>query len=443
MVARPFQLAALALFALGCAERQSPTEEPALVLRGFRWVDVESKSVREGELVVEHGALVERVTLPRQHVIEGHGRHLMPALWDLKSSLWGNDSAHNWDELMQEQTFTRCLQVQLYFGVAHVGAFGMAGDWVDRELRRADALGLTAAESLYPHKVLCSIDNFACEPIKTLADVAAALDRRQRRRVPFVDVSFVHDERTPVPAIPAELLAPTLAGAAARQLPSFVLVDDWAYARQAVSHDARVIYGFPPQLVPDDLVQQMRAKDVAFAPALTAYLELERLLGHPERLADPLLQATVRPDVLHTFHDERELWSEFRPDLAIARQRRDSMLQSVERLARAGVRILAAADAGWAPGTFQGYSSHALQEWFERAGLDGWTRLAAASTWPAALLGRRAGFSVGDPADFVALERDPVEHAAATRSIAWVMRRGKLVDREQLLPDLTRGDYVR
>lgn len=433
---------ALAALVLGCGSGPAADSE-TLILRGFRRVDVEQRSITSGDVVIEHGVVVARPTFGRQRVVEGHGAFLMPALWDLKSSLWGNDSTHNWEELTQEASYTRCLQFQLYFGVAHVGAFAADPAWADREVKRAVALDIAAAESLYPDKALCGISNFACDEVKTPAAVARVLDRRQHRGVPFVDISLVGVPKSVVSGISSELLGVAIAGAAQRKLPSFVLIDDWARARQAVELGASVIYGFPADPVPEELVQRMRANRVAFAPALTAFLELDRLLGHPAALEDPLLKATVQPEVLRTFGDEKELWSEFRPDLALARERRDSMLQSVARLAQGGVRILATADAGWAPGAFQGYASLALQSWFERAGLDGWTRLAASTTWPAELLQRRVGFAPGDAADFVALAEDPVEHASSLRAIQSLIRRGKLVDRERLLPDLTRGNYPR
>lgn len=437
------------LLSLGChsAEAAPEGEAEALVLRAFHWVDPESRSLREGDLVIERGVVVPQVTLSRQRVIDGGGQYLMPALWDLKASLWGNDSAHNWDELVQELSFTRSLQVQLYYGVGHVMPFGMGGFWVERELKRADALEVQAAESHYPDKLICGAETFACDSVKTQAQARAAVERRARRPVPVIQLSFTSPAKDPTkdpsPALTPELLQVVLSGAKSWHLPTFVVVDDWARAAQAVELGASVIYGFPAGPVPSELVGQMQARGAAFAPALTGYLELDRLLGHADALRDPLLTRTVRPDVLQTFESEQSLWSEFRPDLLLARQRRDDVLQSVARLARAGVGIIATSDAGWAPGTSQGYSNHALQSWFERAGLDGWTRLAAATVTPAALLGRHVGFAPGDAADFVALEQNPVERAENTRQISWVMRRGQLVDRPRLLPDLSRGDYVR
>lgn len=443
MVAARCLLATLAATALGCAGcgKADEADSQSLILRGFRHVDVEQRALVDGDVVIERGAVVPRPTLANPRIIEGRGAFLMPALWDLKSSPWGNDSAHNWDELTQEATYTRCLQFQLYFGVAHVGSFAQDPEWADREVRRADALQMAAAESLYPDKALCSISNFACDEVKTPTAVAKVLDLRQRRGVPFVDISFVAAPKSPVAGLSPELFAVALSGAAQRKLPSFVLINDWAHARQAVELGASVIYGFPAEPVPDELMPLMRAKNAAFAPALTMFLELDRLLGHAAALEDPLLKATVRPDILQTFSNEQELWSEFRPDLALARERRETMLQNVARLAQAGVPILAASDAGWAPGTFQGYSSLALQSWLERAGLDGWTRLSAATTGPAALVGRHVGFTPGNAADFIALSENPLDQATALRAIIWIMRRGQVVDRERLLPDLTRGNY--
>jgi imidazolonepropionase-like amidohydrolase len=61
--------------------------------------------------------------------------------------------------------------------------------------------------------------------------------------------------------------------------------------------------------------------------------------------------------------------------------------------------------------------------------------------WPAELLGRRVGFEPGHAADFLAVAADPRESAEHSRDIRLVIRKGKLVDRESLLPDLERREY--
>jgi len=256
-------------------------------------------------------------------------------------------------------------------------------------------------------------------------------------------VMLAHPHKGSPSGVKPAVLAELMAGAAERHLPAVVLVDDWAQAREASEQGARVIYGFPEERVPDTLLELMRARGVAFAPALTRYLELGRLLGNEAALSDPFLTATLRPAVRDSYRSEQGIWQEWRPELALGRERQAVMLESVARAAKAGVRLVVATDAGWVAGAFQGYSSHAAQAWLERAGLDGWARLSAATVWPAALLGRRVGFAPGAPADFLALQADPLQNAQNLRKIAWVMRKGRLANRDQLLPDLTRGNYGR
>ena len=430
---------AAALLFVACQGARAPEPE-ALLLRGFRLVDVEARQVRDADVVIENGVVVAQPRLAKRRVIEGHGAFLMPALWDMKASLWGNDSALDWDVLTQDVGFTQCLGLHLYYGVAHVGVFGMQRDWVERELKRADALGLAAAEPLYPDTVICGGASFACEAVKDAAAARHAVAERQHHAVPLIYVSVTHQKKDPTPGVSDEVLGEVVKAAA--NVPTIVLVDDWAQAEKAVQLGVKIIYGLPAGPIPDSLLELMRSRGAALAPALTRYLELDSLLGNESKLVDPFLRVAVRPDVLDSFRSEKQLWSEFLPELRRGRERRAASLETVARAVQAGVPVLAASDAGWTAGTFQGYSSHGVQAWLARAGLDAWTRLSAATVWPAAALGRHVGFAPGDPADFIMLEESPLEDVENLRKIEQVMRRGKLVDRAKLLPDLTRAKYA-
>jgi hypothetical protein len=441
MVKRQLMMLALSWLTSGCAGQEHDREPEALVLHGFHLVDVESRSMRDADVVIENGAVVARPTLARRRVVEGHGAYLMPALWDLKASLWGNDSAFDWEVLTQDANFTQCLGYHLYYGVAHVGVFAMDRQWVERELKRADALELSAAEPLYPDKVICGKPDWGCDDVHDAAGARLALEQRAQHRVPLMYVSAMRPQKNGVPGVTRDVLAEVLASAAKRRLPAVVLVDDWAQAQQAVELGASVVYGFPDGAVPDSVIELMRARGVAFAPALARFLELNRLLGNQKALTDPFLTVTLNSDVRDSYRSERGLWQAWRPELALGRARQAVVLASVARIAKAGVHLVVVSDAGWVAGAFQGYSSHAAQVWLERAGLDGFSRLSAATVWPAAVLDRHVGFQPGQAADFVAFDADPVEHAQNLRKIAWVMRKGQLVNREKLLPDLTRRKY--
>lgn len=432
------------LMLAACSGRTPPaSDRERVVLRGFRLVDVSARTIRDKDVTLENGVVVADAGPAASKVVEGHGAYLLPALWDLKASLWGNNSTQDYQVLTQEVSFTRCLQLHLHYGVGHVAVFGMDRAWVERELKRVDAFELAAAEPLYPDKVLCQKPSFACEPVVDAASAHRAVSERHQRGAPFVYVSL-HDSRDQnLTGVSDAVLAEVAAAARARRLPLIALVQDAEQARRAVDVGVRVIYGLPASPLPDSLLTVMAERGVALAPPLTRFLELDRLLGNEAELKKPFLSATVRPDVLDSYRDDRRLWAEWRPDLLIGRARRQELLTSVARAAALGVPIVATSDAGWTAGTFQGYASHGAQLWLERAGLDGWARLAAATTAPAAVFGKSIGFEPGHPADFVAVEANPVESAANLRRISLVLRRGKVVNREELLPDLTRGNYVR
>lgn len=436
-------LAVLVAPFLACTQPAPSQADEVLVLRGFKLVDPASRSVTERELVVSGGVVVAQASTARARVIEGRGRFLTPALWDMKAALWGNNSTKSYEELTQDMSFSRALAVQLYYGVAHVGIFGSKRVWTERVLKRGDALELLDAEPLYPDVMLCGRDEYGCVAVPDAAALEAALDDRRQHRVPFVTLAA----RAAKPGkedvgLRPELLAAALQGARARRLPTVVTIHDWQRAAEVVELGASAIYGLPAGDVPDELIAQLRERDVAYAPALALYLELDHLLGNERELSDPFLTATVRPAVLASYRSDRDMFPLWREFLEQGRARKHQALRSLERLAKAGVRVLVASDSCWAA-TFQGHASHATQAWLERAGLDGWTRLSAGTLWPAQLLGRHVGFEPGQPADFLALDADPLESAQNLRRISLIIRKGRLVDRSRLLPDLTRSEFGR
>ncbi len=434
----------LAALCAACSVSAPSAAPEALVLHGFHSVDPSSATVSEADVVVEGGVVVGQASArAARRVIEGHGRWLLPALWDVKASLWGNNSTLDYRVLTQEVSFTRSLKIELYYGVAHVGVFGMNRSWVEREIQRADALEMAAAEPLYSNKALCGADGFVCVAAPNPRLVGSLLSSRKALGEPLLQLFYgAPQSKDDAPGVSEAVLRAALPAAAQLGLPTFVFIDDWADAATAVAAGAKVIYGFPAGLPPGALVSLMLAKQVAYAPALVRHLELDRLLHSKEDLSDPFLSASVSPEVRASFRTERELWGEWRPDLERGRTRKLAALEALRRLSEAGVAIVSASDAGWAPGAFQGYASHAEQAWLERAGVEPWARLAAVTSAPARVFGRSVGFRPGEPADFLALDADPLARAANLRRIAFILRRGARVDRSRLLPDLARSNYI-
>ncbi len=426
-------------------------ERPALLLAGIAIVDVEAGLVRQADVLMIDGK-VSAVTdasqesdRPRpgvgQHVreVDGRGHWLLPAFWDVRARLWGNASTK---KLSHYLGVTNSLRNQLYYGVAHVRASGLQRRQADREMVRSAALELAAAELVYSELSFCDSDDPSiCRHPSEPAAVSALLDELQNGGVYSLELSFNRPDSKPLPGLTPDVLEATLRAAAGRGMPCLVSVDTWERAEQAIALGARALYGLPLGRLSEALIERMQREAVVFAPALSGYLEGARLLGNLAALNEPFLAASVPRNILATFEDPSQLGPDLDSFLADLELRRQTALDDVSRLARAGVQLLTATDAGWAPGAFQGYSAHATQAWLERAGIDVWSRLRALSVWPAAFMGRRAGFQVGDPADFVALEQDPLADARALRSISFLVRHGEYVERSSLAPDVSRERF--
>ena len=77
---------------------------------------------------------------------------------------------------------------------------------------------------------------------------------------------------------------------------------------------------------------------------------------------------------------------------------------------------------------------HELMKLVE-AGLDPWDALAAGTVDAAAFLGQGYGVGEGARANLVVLEASPLDDIANTQSIAYVIHRGALMRRADLIPN--------
>jgi hypothetical protein len=435
------RLCGLALL-LSSACSGGSSDERGLLLHGFRLVDAGERSVREADVCIEQGVVRDCAAIPSARLmrIEGNGRFLLPALWDLSVALWGNCSARKYDDVYQEMSISGSLRVQLYYGVAHVSTFAMDNQWVSREVKRARALQYPAAELLFPDKALANKESFASVPVQQAKELPALLSERKAHDAPFVLFYYGEPQSKDFPGLSRALLAEALAQSAQHGLKGYVFVDTWQRAREAAELGAAVVSGAPEGELTFDLIQLLRDKGVAFAPDLSG-LELDRLLGDESARADPFLAASVPELILATFREPRAFWSGWRPELERARRLRAATLGSLRRLSEAGVHVIQSSGAGSTSGTFQGYSAHATQAWLELAGVEPWARLAAVTAWPAELVGRKVSFGPGAPADFIGLDADPLLHASSLRRLSLLIRDGQLVDRAALKPDLTRDKF--
>lgn len=198
----------------------------------------------------------------------------------------------------------------------------------------------------------------------------------------------------------------------------------------------------------EEFAQHTKVPDIA---AIPRYVEMARASGTgliaTLTLDDRLLQEVRDPDSLKTRTDlawlhptARRVVLEHNPYVA---RRSPGFIAALERVvdfnrllvkafADAGIPVLAGTDSGVA-GLAPGFALHDELEALVAAGLSNEQALAAATAAPGAWLKSQTGtVAVGQQADLLLLEADPLADIANTRKISAVVAGGRMIARAEL-----------
>lgn len=185
------------------------------------------------------------------------------------------------------------------------------------------------------------------------------------------------------------------------------------------------------QPIDAEFISLMNARNVPYCPTLTreistfAYEATPAFFSDPfflreadlavvERLKEPARQAAMRESVAA---------QKYKTGLAVAERNLGAAVEG-------GVRVVMGTDAGVSPERFSGYFEHREMELMVQSGMRPGEVLRAATIDAAQAMGRGTGtIAIGEWADFVVLDRDPLQDIANTRSIASVWIAGNPVAR--------------
>ena len=184
--------------------------------------------------------------------------------------------------------------------------------------------------------------------------------------------------------------------------------------------------------IDDEVIALMKARDVAYCPTLTRELSTFVYETTPAFFADPFFLREADRDVVAQLQERprQEAMAKsrsaqaYKAALAVARR-------NLKKAADAGVLIAMGTDAGPFPERFQGYFEHLEMEMMVEAGLTP-AHVLRASTLDAARAMKVDGVGSlvkGAWADFVVLDRDPLQDIRNTRSISAVWIAGNQVQR--------------
>ena len=457
-----FFLTALAALTISAASAAAPPSDG--VIRHVAVIDVEHGRIRYNQAVAwRNGTIVAvgpdaRIAKTRANlIVEGKGRYLIPGLWDMHVHFGGGPALIEENEAL--------LPLYIAHGVTTIR--DCSGDLPDQVLAWRDAI---ARGSLLGPRLLTS--GAKLEGIKPIwkgtievgsrADVDAAIAHEKRVGVDFVKIT----DSTIDPQL--FLYAVTRARAAGLRVSGHIPMQDTVdqavaagissiehmdYAYKAgVKDQAAIAADFASGRI--DRAEANRRIDVGFDPAtaISAYrrlaeqrvfvtptLNISNITAHLDQQThtnDDYL-AYIGPGLRKTYDWRVQRAASATPaEIAARHTHFDRMAAILPMLQQAGVTIMAGTDAGFLNSyDYPGIGLHDELALFVKYGLTPAQALSSATrAGPAWFgeLGRYGAIAPGKVADFVLLDRNPLEDIAATRAIRLVVLHGRTFDRDAL-----------
>jgi imidazolonepropionase-like amidohydrolase len=373
------------------------------------------------------------VKSPKGHVIDGHGKYLMPGLMDVHIHLHGGVD----QKTDTVESRTQALASFLYSGVTTVYD---AGNQVENilPLRAAERAGRIASPRIfatgnlitYPGShgtgVAVNIQDFEKDKDK--------LDRHIAEQQPDVVKLTLEEEgwgaRPMITLMPEPLLRDIIRYYNLHGIRTTIHVSSELRAEEAIfagtdSLAHPVIQG----PVSDSFVKLMGAKKIPFASTLTIGENYSRLAEHPEYLDQPLYAATFSPA------DRKSLKTKTRAEFQARMW--TTWMKLMTPVAQENIRKVWAAGGVVAMGTDQssGPASQRELELLVASGIKPFDVLTIATHNGAVLLGKAdqlGSIEPGKLADLLLLTADPTADINNVKKIALVMKGGQIIDESKL-----------
>ncbi len=406
-----------------------------LLLKDATILDPEAKRAFRGSMLVRGGRIARVAPSPPAdfsgEVLELDGRFVIPGLNDLHVHSYGNAGPDGMPEILGTAGVARRM---LAAGVT--GFLDLSG-FEDQILGLRDAQrqgGLAGADIYSAGTAFTCPGGHGTQFPNPAREVTAPDEARRsvaelaRKQPDVIKIIYIPSHPT-LPSIDRKTMAAIVDAAADAAIPTVAHVNYWSDAADLVEAGVDAFTHVSHERPPEELLALMRRRGTFAIPTLAVHTELAALAADPSLLEAPLLTTTVHPDLLAAYRDPAGYEPRLGEWMSLQRQRRQGTLSAVGAFAAAGVEVLAGTDAG-NPGVFQGYSLHRELGLLVEAGLTPWQALAAATTLPGKLLGRRFGVQPGDLANLVILAASPLDDITNTQRIVGVVHHGRVVRRD-------------
>jgi imidazolonepropionase-like amidohydrolase len=427
---------------LGCAVSQRPPTAAPIVIANVNVLRLDGEGVLAEQTVVVERGIIRKMGPPRgiaisagSETIDGTGKYLMPGLVDLHVHLASN--------LEDEQR--AILKLFVANGVTTI--LNLRGTPQMLELKAAVAAGRVFGPTIY------TSGPYVNEPFVTTPDeVERAVVEQRRADYDFIKLhgDLSREAYARLNAV-ARREGIRVVGHAPRNLGLDAMFEERQYA---VAHAEEFIYDrqntsrnaiarVEPRI--PELARSMVRAGIWLMPNLTAF-------GMIRKMVEDLDAVLARPEMRFLPRSVRQGWGPATNPYTnrMSKEKVPEMLALyglLQKLVRGfqagGVRLLVGTDA-MNTGVVPGFSTHDELAELVAAGLTPFEALRAATANAAEFLavpGQRGLVAVGQNADLLLLDANPLESIVNSRRIAGVMLRGRWVsqaDIRRILDELDR-----
>ncbi|MCJ8270451.1 MAG: hypothetical protein MJK04_13735, partial [Psychrosphaera sp.] len=255
-------------------------------------------------------------------------------------------------------------------------------------------------------------------------------------------VKVVYDHmdngKNSLPTIDQATLAAFLQKAKQLGIKSIVHIGTWDDVRDAAKAGASAVTHTPMTAMPNDIADIMLANNMAIIPTLLMPTDWPQYTYDSDLLKRPLLAQLTTEALLAEYPINLSDKPGIKAYLDKHQQKSsfELMGNAIKQLADKGVTLLIGSDASNLT-SFQGFSFHRELELLVEAGVSPWQVLKGASLDAQTFMGLNWQITVGHQAEFVVFEQSPVHDISHTQSIYAMIHKGKVVNRQALLNNVT------
>lgn len=410
----------LLIFCIFSCQNQSEENTSMTAFVGATLIDGTGASpISEAVLLVSEGRILEvgteaTIDIPKgTQRVDMSGKYIMPGMINSHGHIGGTEGLQGGK--YSRENVLRDLALNARYGVTTVVSLG-GDEQASIEIRNAQETSTLNHSRLFVAGTIVTGDSSEA--------VRLVVQENAQNKVDFIKIRVDDNLGSSVKMSP-EIYSAVIDEAHKHAIPVashlYYLEDAKGLLNTGTDY---IAHSIRDKEVDKELIDLIKAKDVYYCPTLMREVSVFAYADTPDFLGDQFLLNETDPEVIEALKaPERQKRIKDNPRTKVYEEALVMAMSNLKKLSDNGVKIVMGTDAG-PPARFQGYFEHKELELMVTAGLSPMQTLVAATGNAAKHLKLKdiGTLEKGNWADFILLEKNPLEDISNTRSLldVWI-----------------------